>query len=185
MWPWGHLALGYLLYSLYYRFDRVRLPPGPEALLLALGTQAPDLVDKPLAWTASILPSGRSLSHSVLIAALVLSALVILADRYDRRNLGLAFGFGYAIHLVGDALYPLLRLEFDHLAFLAWPLLPLPPEDGDYGILEYLLSAQVTPEVVFETLLFALAVLAWRADAYPGLGTLRSWSVRAARGVTE
>lgn len=185
MWPWGHLALGYLLYSLYYRFNRVRLPPGPEALLLALGTQAPDLVDKPFAWTVSILPSGRSLSHSVLIAALVLSALVILADRYDRRNLGLAFGSGYAIHLVGDALYPLFRLDFEHLTFLAWPLLPLPSYDEDHGIIEYILAADLTPEVAFETLLFAVAILAWRADGYPGLETLRSWSVRIARGVTE
>ena len=49
--PWGHLAIGYLCLSLAIR-ARWRVPPqGPAVIAVAIGTQLPDLIDKPLAWT--------------------------------------------------------------------------------------------------------------------------------------
>jgi len=68
MWPWGHLAVGYLLWSVLVRDRRFRPPTGAETLLLAVGTQFPDAVDKPLAWSLGVLPNGRSLAHSVFLA---------------------------------------------------------------------------------------------------------------------
>ena len=65
MWPWGHLAVGYLVYSGLSRWRFGRLPGSVATLAVALGTQLPDLVDKPLAWTVNVLASGRSLAHSL------------------------------------------------------------------------------------------------------------------------
>ena len=61
MWPWEHLAFGYLLWSLWLRARGRSLPGDWEALVLVFATQLPDLVDKPLAWQLGVLPGGRSL----------------------------------------------------------------------------------------------------------------------------
>ena len=48
MWPWEHLAIGYLAYSLLGRLAWRRPPTVGTAITVAFGTQFPDLVDKPL-----------------------------------------------------------------------------------------------------------------------------------------
>ena len=58
MWPWGHLAAGYPVYTAYTRLHTGDPPADVPALVALLGTQLPDLVDKPLA----VLPTVRSLS---------------------------------------------------------------------------------------------------------------------------
>ena len=94
MWPWGHAAAGYLLYTLWARRRFHRPPAGAATLALAVGTQFPDLVDKPLAWTFGISPSGRAGAHSLLIAIpLLLMLWVGLPDRH-RRSLWGAFAAG-------------------------------------------------------------------------------------------
>jgi hypothetical protein len=173
MWPWGHLAAGYLCYSAYCRLVADRSPgevPTPAALL---GTQAPDLVDKPLAWTLSILPSGRSLGHSLVVAAVALPLLWWVAARRDARPLAAAFSLGYLMHLLTDALYPLFALDVDSLTFLAWPLVPQPIYDEKYGILAYFLTLEPTPELAFEFFLAVVAAAVWHADGRPGLSTVR------------
>jgi hypothetical protein len=58
MWPWGHLAVGYLCYVAYlklYDNDRQTLYP---VLAVGFGSQFPDFIDKPLAWSVLVLPSG-------------------------------------------------------------------------------------------------------------------------------
>ena len=63
MWPWDHLAFGYVWYTLASRGWDGRPPSNAAAIALAVGTQFPDLVDKPLAWWLDVLPAGRSLGH--------------------------------------------------------------------------------------------------------------------------
>ena len=48
MWPWEHLTIGYLAYSLLSRLAWRRPPTVGTAITVAFGTQFPDLVDKPL-----------------------------------------------------------------------------------------------------------------------------------------
>ena len=60
MLPWGHLAVGYLAYSLAVRVRSGGPPAGLAVAALAVGTQFPDLIDKPLVSWVSVLPSGRS-----------------------------------------------------------------------------------------------------------------------------
>jgi hypothetical protein len=178
MWPWGHLAAGYLCYSLYCRFVAGRAPRGVGTVAVLFGTQAPDLVDKPLAWTFGLLPSGRSLGHSLVVFALVAPLVWWVAGRRDHRPLAAAVGFGSLTHLLTDALYPILRFDFVGAGFLGWPLIPQPTYEGDYGVLTYFLELQPTPELAFEFVLVVVASVLWHFDGHPGLATVRSWPSR-------
>jgi len=134
MWPWAHAVFGYAWYLLarpraVKRADRY-------ALLAALfGSQFPDLVDKPLAWGLAVIPSGRSLAHSLLTAAVVCAVVYYAAAvRGRRREVGLAFAVGYLSHLAGDALAPAFGGSYAELGFLLWPLSPAPAYDEPVGI---------------------------------------------------
>lgn len=88
MWPWEHLAVGYIGYSLSVRLAGRGVPRPRPVVALAVGTQFPDLVDKPLSWTLGVLPSGHSLAHS-LFAALPLATLAVTVGvALDRRRDG-------------------------------------------------------------------------------------------------
>ena len=95
MLPWGHAALGYLFYTAYARL-RYRHPPvGLSVYALGLGTQFPDLIDKPLAWHFAVLPSGRSLAHSLFTLGVVVGVLWYAFDTPEWRRLTAAFGVGW------------------------------------------------------------------------------------------
>jgi len=174
MWPWGHLAVGYLLWTALVRDRRRRPPTGPETILLALGTQFPDLVDKPLSWSLGVLPNGRSLAHSVLVASLVAAVVVLLSRRRDRRILGVAFGVGYGLHLVTDALPSLVAGRYAEIAFLAWPLLPVVEYDTDPSFAAHFLGIEPTPLFLFETALSGVALVVWLRDGAPGVAELKA-----------
>jgi len=176
MWPWTHLAVGYLLVSLLWRL-RARRLDGSVAVAAALGTQFPDLVDKPLAWALGVLPAGRSLTHSVLVATVVSAAVLSVARRRAHPDPGLAFVVGYASHLAGDAIPKLPAGEFDSLTFLLWPLLPLPTYDGSEPVVAALGEVLVAPAAYLLAspgrLAFLVVVLAlWSADGFPGVARI-------------
>ena len=175
MWPWGHLAVGYLALTLGVRMRTERRPRGGETLILAVWTQFPDLVDKPLALTFGVLPSGRSLAHSLLVAVPLLVLVTSYARRRGYGTLGIAAATGYLTHLAGDSLRPAVTGEFGHLAFLAWPITTLSPSSGpgEHGILEVLLSVGPTPYAVFQFALVGVAAAAWVADGSPGVRDVR------------
>ncbi|WP_415379072.1 metal-dependent hydrolase [Halosimplex sp. TS25] len=185
MWPWGHLAMAYLVYSLYSRLRRGHRPTAATALVVAVASQAPDLVDKPLAWTLSVLPTGRSLSHSLLVVGPVVALLYSLARirGEDEEPLAVAFAVGALTHLFGDALYSLVDLEFHHVGFLLWPAIPAAEYDVEQSFAAHFALIEPSPELYFEFLLAAAALVLWRSDGYPGLATVASWPVRAWRGV--
>lgn len=162
MWPWGHAAVGYLCYSAL-RLARGRDLPVAWAPVLAVGvgTQFPDLVDKPLAWEFGLLSAGRSLAHSLVIL-LPLLALLWAWVGDGKRHLVAAFGVGLLSHPLADALYPTLDGRFRTLGFFLWPLLPLPTyEPSEYDLLKHLLSLQLTSAVAFEFALTAVAAAVW------------------------
>lgn len=170
MWPWGHLAFGYVLYSTFIHLRERRPPDGHATVALAVGTQFPDLVDKPLAWSLGVLPNGRSLAHSLITAVLLVVLVEFLARRRGGRRIGTAFAVGYFSHLAGDALYPALAGDYLSLGFLAWPLLA-PVEYGtEPSFLAHFAELSLDSLVMFE-LGFGIAVfLLWLADGVPGLG---------------
>ena len=184
MWPWGHAAVGYLLCSLWIRRRGGRAPTAGVVLPLAVGTQFPDLVDKPLAWTVSILPSGRAGAHSLLIALPLLAALWWHFDSSTGRRAWTGFALGYLAHLATDGLYPLLDGAVGELSYLFWPVLALPAYEESGGIIAHFLAAEVTPYLLTEILLFAAATLLWAADGAPGLRAVGRWCKRRADGAT-
>ena len=184
MWPWGHLAFAYVLYSGVVHLRYRRGPAWPGIVLVALGSQTPDLIDKPLAWTLNVLPSGRSLGHSFLVGTVVVFVAVALLRRY--RLKGWPFALGYYSHLLGDSIRPLLDGRIHDLAFLLWPFFE-PETTGTgppVGIVRYLLNAQLEGSVLFELGLAAVVFVWWLLDGAPGVRPLwrliRRRSVRSA-----
>jgi len=197
MWPWGHLAAAYLVYVAYSRIRYRHRPTEATAILVALGSQLPDLIDKPLAWTLAVLPAGRSLAHSLLVLGPLLAAAYLFARRRDRAldretrregaraPLVVAVGIGAVVHSLTDALYPAIEGEFAALAFLAWPAADLPPPTDTQSFIGQFAQMALTPEFAFELLLVALALAVWARQDYPGLDTVRVVSARLVRGVTD
>lgn len=183
MWPWGHAALGYLLYAVYVQL-RTRAPPtGWGVLALAIGTQTPDLIDKPLAWYLDVLEYGRSLAHSVLTGGLILLAVVLYLRHRGHRRLATAFAIGYLSHLLGDSYTFVLDGTYENLAFLVWPLLPIPNADTELeGLFAHL--ARLDASVIYsEGLLLAVGVfLLWTLQGAPGLRELYGWLRRMTGG---
>lgn len=188
MWPWEHLAVGYVAFALLARaFGRP--VGGVSALAVALGTQFPDLVDKPLAWTFSVLPSGTTLAHSVFVAVPLAATVAYVARRFGRGTLGAAFAVGYLSHLPADVLYgPLTDGGPVSVDSLLWPVVAQTPSNGEglfttvlYYVGEYR-SFLATPRapyyLLFEVTLVGLAVALWVADGAPGVGLLRRAAAR-------
>ena len=182
MWPWEHLAVGYLAYAVPSRLLGGRVPGNAEILLLAVATQLPDLIDKPLSWGLDVLPSGLSLAHSLFFAVPVTLSLLLLAWRRGLPRLGVAFGVGYYTHLIGDALYPFLIGRDVLPTFLLWPLYyreaDVPSAIGQVLDLATVFVAFLgTPRgrlyLAFEVLLVGGFLLLWVADGRPGLFDVR------------
>lgn len=189
MWPWGHLAFGYVFFSLVSRAWFDEPPRGSSVYVLALATQLPDLVDKPLSWTFEVFPSGYSVGHSVFVAVPVAVAVALLAWRFHRTAAGVAFAVGYWSHLVGDVLVGAVTRQEYVIERVLWPTVTLPPYASRMGAFER--GLQYFNEFVVQlrtaedpTLLllylgpFVAAFLVWIVDGMPGVPWLRRRTLR-------
>jgi hypothetical protein len=183
MWPWEHLAIGYIVYSLSSRVLGGRPPDAVVLLALAVGSQFPDLVDKPLGWVFHVFSAGVSVAHSLLIAV-PLSVLVVAVARTRRATaVGVAFAVGYLLHLPADAVYPVMLGQDPKVGFLLWPLVPAPAANPE-ALLPYveallgaflarLASPQGVLYVTAELTLLLFALVLWIGDGGPGLRRLQ------------
>lgn len=129
MYPHGHLLLAALPLLAYTAVRYRRLPQGYTLLLVFLATQLPDLIDKPLAWTFGVLPSGRMFAHSLVIALPVLSLGCFLAARRGWGRLAAVFSLAYLSHIAGDFYQVLLKgTDYYFFSNLFWPLLAANPD---------------------------------------------------------
>lgn len=174
MLPWEHVAVGYLLYSLWVHLRQGRRPTGLPVVVVGIASVLPDLIDKPLGWWLGALPS-IGLGHSLFFAVpVVLIVWALAGDQY-----ALPLGVGLASHLAGDVFYKAFvagRLEY---AFLAWPLVEQPASDGGEFLsqfrywmayyLEFLTSPEGLAYLGFEVALLGTALILWIYDGYPGL----------------
>ncbi|NKE34984.1 metal-dependent hydrolase [Natronococcus sp. JC468] len=177
MWPLGHAAVGYLLYTLATR-SRFDQPPGQIAVLaLLVGTQFPDLLDKPLAWYLAVLPTGRTLAHTLLVLLPVSVAAVALARRTARAEYGIAFALGALAHTLADAAPSLWgAADPNHLL---WPLTPVEPyESGAPSVIGLFRESLGDPYFLLEFALAAVALALWRRDGAPGLAAVRALADR-------
>ncbi len=183
MWPWDHLAVGYLVVSLWRRARSGRPPRGAEAVAVVVGSQLPDLVDKPLGWGTTLLPSGHSLAHSLPVVLPTSLAVYLISRRFNRGDVGVAFALAWLSHLPGDVFYPMVLGRSPNVAFLFWPFVDLPPSDTVAlagRVVELLVQFAAflrTPQgVVFllvELALLSVTLLVWWRDGWPGLGLVR------------
>lgn len=183
MWPWDHLALGYLLYTTTRWVGGWPPPDGRTVLVLGLGTQLPDLLDKPLAWSLHWLPSGTSLGHSVFFVGAVSLAALVLARRFGRPTDAVVLALGLGSHLLGDVLFAVLVGSARTYELALWPLLPAQPEAtptlvaGVVAALgrtrRFLGTPTGTTYLLSVALLWALVVVQWVRDGLPGAGWLR------------
>lgn len=175
--------LGYVLYSAYSHVFERRRPTGSAAIVVALASLLPDLIDKPLAWQFELLPTGRSLAHSLFFAIPAILVVVLVARRYRASDVGAAFAIGYLSHLPADSVYafviPGVRVD---LGYLIWPLASAgSTQTADlFGQVLYLVanfSAFVSGPsgwrfLLIEGLLGLMALGLWILDGRPGLGTI-------------
>lgn len=192
MWPWEHAAVAYIGYSVFNRLTNGTTPVAGPVVALLLGSQIPDLIDKPLAWWLQILPSGRSLGHSLLFA-LPVSALAIWTGRYRHRtDIGVAFAFGYLSHLPGDVVYPVLLGDRPAVGFLLYPLVPR-ADTVESGVLlkvfdlagDFLVFLQTSRGMLYlggEIALLLVTLWLWVGDGKPGFGVFSRHVRRAITG---
>lgn len=122
MSPLGHLALGYLAYAGLRRVRNGGAPSAIPTITLAVGTQFPDIIDKPLSWTFGLLPTGRSLTHSAITTIVVTVVVMYYSRATDRTALGNAFAVGYWSHLLGDLYAAYVAGETETNWFFLWPI---------------------------------------------------------------
>ncbi|WP_256469920.1 metal-dependent hydrolase [Natronosalvus vescus] len=185
MWPWEHLAVAYLCYSLYAHLVSGRSPTGRETAAVVLGSQVPDLVDKPLAWTFGITETGYAIGHSIFVAPFVCLGISLLAVRMNDRPIAIAFSIAYLSHLLTDVLYPWLRGGSIEPRVVLWPLAS-PPANDHGGLLDHfvvyfaryvniLLSDGLTTQVLLQIGLGGGIVVLWLSDGAPFVSDLWWW----------
>lgn len=178
MMPWGHLAVGYLLYTLGTRLWHGRPPASLPTLGLVVGTQFPDLIDKPLAYWIGVL-EGRAVGHSLLFVVPLCLIVLYLANRYDRRQLGAAFGVGALSHLLADSVLTLVFRDYG-ISYLLWPILPAPAYGVEsfyhhvhqllatlHGFRGSSLAEILASAFAVQLFLSGLVVVLWMIDGYP------------------
>lgn len=185
MLPWEHVAGAYVAYSLFSRLAYGRPPRDDAVLVVVVAALLPDLIDKPLAWGLHVLPSGKSLAHSLLFAGSAIALSVLVTG----RRLGVAFALTYLGHLGGDVVFPMVYGHSPHYRFLLYPLVDLPVTDAPgllfhtrhvlYVFFEFLQTTRGRAYVVFEGLLLGTAVVLWLIDRRPGPAAIRTWFVSA------
>jgi membrane-bound metal-dependent hydrolase YbcI (DUF457 family) len=178
VWPWEHLAFGYLLWSLWLWARGRSHPSDLEALVLVFATQLPDLVDKPLAWQLGVLPGGRSLMHSLLIALPVVTLVLAVTYRRGALSIGVAFTIGYLSHILGDIITAAAFAGPASLTFLFWPVLPVYGGTVDVRLYVFELMANYVVDLlsspvglaylVGEVLMFGAALAFWVSHGTPG-----------------
>lgn len=186
MWPWEHLAFGYLLYLVLRAWK-----PRPQVddltfIVLAIGTQLPDVIDKPLAWSLGLLPSGLSLGHSFVFLAILTPLAVAVSNRYGRPELATALVTGVASHLVGDVVFALLIGSPSPYQFLFWPVIPtvmepsvgLVPTVGELWLkyINFLSTPRGVTYLVINIIFNGMAFALWIANGAPGTIAARRWA---------
>lgn len=173
MWPLGHAAVGYLVLSLTTRWHLDRVPSAPVVAAVLLGSQLPDLVDKPLSWYGEVLPTGRSLGHSLVVLIPLCLLAYLLVRRVGRPELAAAFSIGALSHAVVDAL-PSLWTPDSVPVFLFYPVTTIEPyETGPPSVVGMLVEQLTSPWFHLEFVLAGLALWLWLRDGRPGRSSLR------------
>ncbi len=164
MLPHEHFIVAFVPICFYVVLRDRQLSSLSLTAIVFLGSQFPDLIDKPLAHQFGLIPSGRVFMHSLPIALPFLLIVAVYGWKTDRNRLSGAFIFAYLSHLVADHYTRLFGPDPHIPAQLLWPLVSVPAQthpphwagpDGINVILWTLFSAVVlsaTAYLVFRDL---------------------------------
>jgi hypothetical protein len=179
MFPWGHAAVAYLLLAGARRRWGTTMT-GTAVVAVLVASQLPDLIDKPLSWKLSLLPTGRTLAHSLVTGSVLLLILLgALAIAGLGREVLLPVAIGWLSHSLSDAASPILEAEFQELGYLGWPILPVIEYDGPENLVGIFARADpLAPFFLLQVGLVVLAVTLWWTDGRPGLQPTREWVAR-------
>jgi hypothetical protein len=125
MRPIEHLIVALLCVGCYVVLVARRLPSLELAAVTFIGSQFPDIIDKPLALELGVLPTGRVGMHSLPVAVPVWTLAILYGWKTDRIRAGVAFAIAYASHLVADNHAALSAGQIPSDLF--WPLTPPVP----------------------------------------------------------
>lgn len=161
MRPHEHFLVA-LLPVFVYTLIRYRRPPSKSMLFVVfIGSQFPDIVDKPLAFSAGILPSGRVFMHS--LPFVIPFSIIVLAYGIftDRPHFGIGFVWAHLLHLVGDFRFSLFDGQIP--PDLIWPLAPASPSPD---IPFWARTTPITVEVwtTFSLLILSVGVIVLSLD---------------------
>ncbi|WP_193310595.1 metal-dependent hydrolase [Halorubrum halophilum] len=131
MFPHEHLLASLLPIVLYVVLRERQLPTQGVVFATVIGSQFPDLIDKPLAHQFGVIPSGRVFMHSLPFVIPIAVCVIAYGWQTDRPRVAGAFVVAYLLHLLGDT-YQVLRTG-QIPADLLWPFV----------------AAQARPEVPF------------------------------------
>lgn len=173
MWPMGHIAIAYLLYTGWTRLRYEEIPAAGPAIVVVFASLFPDIVDKPLAWYLGVLPTGRTLAHSLLFLLPLCLGIYLFTRARDKGEYGIAFAIGALSHSLVDAL-PVLWRDDASASFLLWPYWAVEPYEGAAPTpLELLQASLSQPYFLAEFVLLGLALILWHRHGYPGLSFVR------------
>ena len=122
MWPWEHVIVGYLIYSLVCRMIFGRSPGAAETIAVVFASILPDLIDKPLAWQFGVFDSGYALGHSIFFAVPLAIIVGLFAQYRGRTDVAVAFALGYLLHLPADVADGYFRSGMVNLDLMLWPV---------------------------------------------------------------
>lgn len=131
MRPIEHLIIAISLAVGYTFLTEHRLPSLKLAAVAFVGSQFPDLIDKPLALQLHLIPTGRVFMHSLPFAVPVWLAVLAYGWKTNRPRGGVVFVLAHASHLLADNYAGLAsgRVPSD----LLWPFLaPVPRPPAPY-----------------------------------------------------
>lgn len=177
MWPWEHVVIGYIAYSLVCHLLFRNSPSGRETFAVVFGSLLPDLIDKPLAWQFGVFEGGYAIAHSVFFAIPLSILAGFVARRYGAGPTGLAFGLGYLLHLLSELLPAYLNqgeLVFERIL---WPVMKA-GDDGHQGLVKgfveevipyafELTTGEPSNYLLFQLGLMGFALLLWIYDDMP------------------
>lgn len=162
MEPTNHVLVALLPVVAYSLLRYRRLPSGSIVLTAVFAGLFADIVDKPLAWTFGIIPSGRMLAHSIVISIPLLVVLLVVAYRTDRLPYAVVFTWGHLSHLAGD-FYPVLSQGSNYYYYpnMFWPLMSANPDRnpgfsghaptmGTETMIEFTVLALIVGYIVFD-----------------------------------
>ncbi len=169
MQPVVHPIVGYICYAAYTRLSDGNKPEAEPTIVAVFAATLPDLIDQPL-WLLGITSVGRRFAHSLFGTAFFIGIVALLARRYGRRDLGVAFAIGYLSHVAADIPWHVLAGDYNELGFLLWPVTEMPAYSG-VKVVGTVGGVEVTT-LWLEAVIFVVGVVLWWADDRPGLDLL-------------